>query len=201
MAADLERSTGSRPAEAAHGVKERQADEGRALMTAGQLAALIAAISVAVLVGAGVVVLVKLARLTSALTRLVADYSGRTDQLLKRAQSAVDRTNEQLARTDSITASMDQVTANMAELSGHVSALTGLARMLAATAAAPLTGLSALAYGVRRAMLLRQSVPAAVLPEAAAETPAAVPQVRHCAAIAGSPGLSSRPSVRAGGRS
>jgi uncharacterized protein YoxC len=170
-------------------------------MTAGQLAALIAAISVAVLAGSGVVVLVKLGRLTSALTRLVTDYSGRADQLLERAQAAVDRTNEQLARTDSITASMDQVTANMAELSGHVSALTGLARMLSATAAAPLTGLSALAYGVRRAMLLRQSAPAAVLPDGAAESAVAVSHVNQRAALAGSLGRSSRPTVKAGGRS
>jgi uncharacterized protein YoxC len=168
-------------------------------MTAGQLAALIAAISVAVLAGTGVVVLVKLARLTSALTRLVTNYSGRADELLDRAQAAVDRTNEQLARTDSITASMDQVTANMAELSGHVSALTGLARMLSATAAAPLTGLSALAYGVRRAMLLRQSVHAAVLPDAA-EAAVTVTHAKQRPALAGSPGRSSRLGLRTGGR-
>jgi uncharacterized protein YoxC len=169
-------------------------------MTAGQLAALIAAVSVAVLAGTGVVVLIKLARLTSALTRFVADYSGRADQLLERAQAAVDRTNEQLTRTDSITASMDQVTANMAELSGHVSALTGLARMLSATAAAPLTGLSALAYGVRRAMLIRQSVQATVLPDAAAQGAVAAAQPSQRAALAGSPVRSSRPGSRAGGR-
>ncbi len=165
-------------------------------MTAGQLAALIAAVSVAVLAGAGVVVLIRLARLTSALTRLVTGYSGRADELLERAQAAVDRTSEQLARTDSITASMDQVTANMAELSGHVFALTGLARMLSATAAAPLTGLSALAYGVRRALLVRRSVPAAVLPDGVAEAS----ESPQRAALAGSPGPSSSPSVRAGGR-
>jgi uncharacterized protein YoxC len=168
-------------------------------MTAGQLAALIAAVSVAVLAGTGVVVLIKLATLTSALTRLVNDYSGRADQLLERAQAAVDRTNEQLARTDSITASMDQVTANMAELSGHVSALTGLARMLSATAAAPLTGLSALAYGVRRAMLVRQSVQAAVQPDVTTEGVTVSPAPQR-AALASSPGRSSRPSIRAGSR-
>jgi uncharacterized protein YoxC len=180
-------------------VKERQADEERALMTAGQLAALIAAVSVAVLAGTGVVVLIKLSRLMSAVTRLVTDYSGRADQLLERAQAAVERTNEQLARTDSITASMDQVTANMAELSGHVSALTGLARMLSAAAAAPLTGLSAFAYGVRRAMLMRQPVHAAVLPEAAAEG-AVASHAPHRAALTRSPDRVSRPSVGAGGR-
>jgi uncharacterized protein YoxC len=131
-------------------------------MTAGQLAALIAAVFFAALACAAVVVLVKLARLMTAATRLLSDYSGRADALLERAQAAVDRTNEQLARTDSITVSMDQVTANMAELSGHVSALAGLARTVSAAAAMPVTGLSALVYGVRRAVLVRRSVHAAV---------------------------------------
>ncbi|HXZ64439.1 MAG TPA: DUF948 domain-containing protein [Streptosporangiaceae bacterium] len=171
-------------------------------MTAGQLAALIAAVSVAVLSGVGVVVLVKLARLTSALTRLVTDYSGRADQLLERAQAAIDRTNEQLARTDSITASMDQVTANMAELSGHVSALTGLTRTISTAVGAPLTGLSALAYGVRRAMLVRRSIQAAVLADAVPEQSfALVPESRPRAAITAPPARQPRPAVRTGSRS
>jgi uncharacterized protein YoxC len=172
-------------------------------MSVGQVAALIAAVSVAALAIAAVVVLIKLARLTSALTRLITGYSGRADQLLEQAQAAVDRTNEQLARTDSITASMDQVTANMAELSGHVSALTGLARMLADAVGAPLTGLSALAYGVRRAMLVRRTVPATVLPDRLADTPdiaARVPAAPPQAALTGSAGAPVRAGVRAGGR-
>jgi uncharacterized protein YoxC len=131
-------------------------------MNAGQVAALIAAVSFAVLAGVGVLVLIKLSRLLSTAKQLVIDYSGRADLLLARAQAAVDRTNEQLARTDSITASMDQVTANMAELTGHVSALTGLARGLSAAASMPLTGLAAFVHGVRRAVIVRRSVQAAV---------------------------------------
>jgi uncharacterized protein YoxC len=171
-------------------------------MSAGQLAALIAAVSVAVLAGAAVVVLIKLSRLASALTRLVTNYSGRADQLLEHAQAAVDRTNEQLARTDSITASMDQVTANMAELSGHVSALTGLARMLADAVGAPLTGLSALAYGVRRAMLVRRTVSVAVLPNSpdSADRLGRVSEVPPQAALVGSASLPLRSGGRAGGR-
>ncbi len=173
-------------------------------MSAGQLAALIAAASVAVLAGAAVAVVIKLARLTSALTRLVTTYSGRADQLLEHAQAAVDRTNEQLARTDSITASMDQVTANMAELSGHVTALTGLARMLADAVGAPLTGLSALSYGVRRAMLVRRAVPTAALVNNgtadSADSTGRVPEVPPQAALVASPGRPPPPGVRAGGR-
>ncbi|HEY2507421.1 MAG TPA: DUF948 domain-containing protein [Streptosporangiaceae bacterium] len=136
-------------------------------MNAGQLAAVIAAGFFAVLACAGVFVLLRLARLMSAVTGLVTEYRTRTDELLDQAQAAVDRTHEQLARTDAITASMDQVTANMAELSGHVSALAGLARTISSAATAPLTGLSALMFGVRRATAVRRSMQATSTPHGA----------------------------------
>jgi uncharacterized protein YoxC len=138
-------------------------------MDAGQLAALIAAIFFAALACVGIFVLLRLARLMSAAAGMITDYRAKTDHLIEQAQAAVDRTNEQLARTDSITASMDQVTANMAELSGHVSALAGLARGLSAAATAPLTGASALVYGLRRATAVRRSLQVAALAEHSAE--------------------------------
>jgi uncharacterized protein YoxC len=134
-------------------------------MNAGQLAALIAAVFFAVLACAGIVVLVKLSRLMSAVTGMVSEYRDRADLLIKQAQEAVDRTNEQLARTDAITASMDQVTTNMAELTGHVSALTGLARGLSAAATAPLHGASAFVFGLRRAVAVRRSLQVAAMAE------------------------------------
>ena len=133
-------------------------------MNAGQLAALLAAGFWALLVCAALYVLVRLARLISAGTRLVTEYSARTDELLTSAQAAVDRAGEQLARTGAITASMDDVTANMAELSGHVSGLTGLARELSAGLGGPLASIPAVVYGLRRAVALRR---AAVLPATA----------------------------------
>ena len=138
-------------------------------MNAGQLAALIAAGFFAVLACVAMFVLLRLARLMSAVTGMVTEYRARADQLIEQAQAAVDRTNEQLIRTDAITASMDQVTANMAELSGHVSALAGLARGISTAVSAPLSGMSALLFGVRRAVLVRRSLEAAA---AAAEHPA-----------------------------
>lgn len=125
-------------------------------MSAGQVAALIAAAFFAVGMCAAVFVLLRLAGLISEATRMLTDYRDSANNLIDRAQAAVDRTNEQLARTDSITASMDEVTANMAELSGHVSALAGLARGISAGLGAPLLRVSALAYGVRRAVSLRR---------------------------------------------
>jgi uncharacterized protein YoxC len=123
------------------------------MANAGQLAALIAAVFWALLVCAGIVVLIRLARLLSAAARLLSEFSGRADHLLEQAHSAIDRTNQQLAKTDAITASMDEVTANMAELTEHVSALAALSR---AILGAPLGKAAAFAYGVRRAVALRR---------------------------------------------
>ncbi len=128
-------------------------------MTPGQLAALIAAGFFALLVIVVCYVLLRVARLLTAATAMVTGYRERADTLIEQAQSVVDRTNEQLARTDAITASMDEVTANMAELSGHVSAMTGVARALTGAVGAPVTGISAVAYGVRRAVALRRPEP------------------------------------------
>jgi methyl-accepting chemotaxis protein len=125
-------------------------------MSAGQLAALIAAGFFGLLAIAGIYVLLRLGRLIGVTTQMATRYRDRADTLLDQAQAVVDRTNEQLARTDSITASMDQVTANMAELSGNVSVLAGFARGLAGAVSAPVTGLAALSYGVRHAVALRR---------------------------------------------
>ena len=145
-------------------------------MSGGQVAALIAAGFFAVLACVAMVVLLRFGRLVSAVTRMVTDYRDRADLLIEQAQEAVDRTNAQLVRTDAITASMDQVTANMAELSGHVSALAGLARGLSSAATAPLTGMSAFMFGLRRAVLVRRTLqvavePATVEPTAGEPTP------------------------------
>jgi Bacterial protein of unknown function (DUF948) len=139
--------------------------EERAPMSAGQLAALIAAGFFGLLACAGVFALLRLGKLLGVATQMATSYRDRADTLLDQAQAVVDRTNEQLARTDSITASMDEVTANMAELSGNVSVLAGFARGLAGAVSAPVTGLAALSYGVRHAVALRR--PDAVPPLAA----------------------------------
>jgi len=158
-------------------------------MTAGQVAALIAAGCFAVLSCAAIFVLLRLARLMSAVTCMVTEYRDRADLLIEQAQAAVDRTNAQLARTDAITASMDQVTANMAELSGHVSALAGLARGLSSAATAPLTGLAAAGYGLRHAIGVRRSLQVAAVAHAATENDGApVPQPSARAAITSRPG-------------
>jgi hypothetical protein len=141
-------------------------------VSAGQLAALIAAVFFAIGMCAAVFVLLRLAGLISHANRVLTDYGDRASTLMERAQAAVDQTQEQLARTDSITASMDDVTANMAELTGHVSALAGLARGISEGLGAPLLRVSAFAFGIRRAVALRRPGRAAA---AASRDPGALP--------------------------
>jgi uncharacterized protein YoxC len=129
-------------------------------MNAAEAAALIAAVSFALLVIAGVFVLFRLGRLLGESNRLIADLRQRGDVLLLRAQgavdgaqAAVDRAGQQLDRSESVTASMDELGTGMAELAGQVTALAGLGR---AIATGPVGRVGALAYGVRHAVSLRR---------------------------------------------
>ncbi len=144
-------------------------------MNAAELAALIAAVFWALLVCVGVVVLLRLGRLLSESTRLVAEMRERADVLLQRAQAAVDgaqaavdRAGKQLDRTGSVTASMDELGAGMTELAGQVAALArgddppGSPRSweeaLPPRPPRPPWGrTAALAYGVRHAVGLRRA--------------------------------------------
>jgi uncharacterized protein YoxC len=124
-------------------------------------AALIAAISFALLTLAAVVALVVMTRFMSESTRLVATLRERGDVLFDRvqvtvdgAQAAVDRANGQLDRTETVTASMDELGTGMAELAGQVTALAGLGKTVAAS---PVGRVAALAYGVRHAVGRRKA--------------------------------------------
>lgn len=121
-----------------------------------QTAALIAAISFALLAIVGVFALFRAARLMSESTKLVADLRERGGVLIDRAQAAVqraeaavERADSQLDRTESVTASMDELGAGMSELAGQVTALAGFGRALAG---GPVGRVAALAYGVRHAV-------------------------------------------------
>ncbi len=126
-------------------------------MNAGQLAALIAAGFFAVGICAGVYVLLKLAGLISAATRLVAGYQAEAGELMHRARAAVDRADQQLARTGALAESVGQVSASMSDLSEQVSAVAGTARLLAAGLGTPVLRLAAAGHGVRHALALRRT--------------------------------------------
>jgi hypothetical protein len=134
-------------------------------------AALIAAISFAVLTVAGVFALLRLSRALGDARALVTEFRGRGDELFARAGAAVDRANQQLDRTDAVTASMDELGADapaaraalgatakhdagMAELAGQVQTVAGIGRALGAS---PAGKLAAFAYGVRHAIGIRRA--------------------------------------------
>ena len=150
---------------------------------AGDLAALVAAFFFAVLVCAGVYVLIRLARLISEGTRLVADMRSRSDTVFERVQAAVDRANQQLDATSTVTAGMDELNAGMSQLTDQVSALAGLGQ---AISAGPAGRAGAFVYGVRRAVAIRRAGTVrperAVAPAADPATPSAAHSVAHSVA-------------------
>lgn len=133
-------------------------------MNAGQLAALIAAVFFALGVCVGVYVLIKLARLISVAGTVLTGYQDATDNLLRRAQAAVDRADEQLGRTHALSESVEAVSASMTDLSEQVSAVAGSARLIANGIGTPVLRLAAAGYGVRRAIAVRRAGQAKGLP-------------------------------------
>jgi len=150
---------------------------------AGDLAALVAAFFFAVLVCAGVYVLIRLARLISEGTRLVADMRSRSDTVFERVQATVDRANQQLDATSTVTAGLDELNAGMSQLTDQVSALAGLGQ---AISAGPAGRAGAFVYGVRRAVAIRRAGTVrperAVAPAADPATPSAAQPVAQQAA-------------------
>ena len=130
-------------------------------MSVTGVAALIAALSFAVLACAGVYLAVRLTRVLGDATTMVRETRADQQALVARANAAVDRANAQLDRTDTVVASMDDLGAGVAELAGQVSALAGLGRTLAA---GPVGRAAAVAYGVRHAVTLRRGPSRRALP-------------------------------------
>ena len=122
------------------------------------VAALIAAVSFAVLAGAGVYLAVRCTRVLADAATLVRETSAGSSALLTRANAAVDRANGQLDRHEAVTAAMDDLGASVTELAGQASALAGVGRTVGgALIGGPLGKAAALAYGVRHAVTVRQS--------------------------------------------
>lgn len=116
-------------------------------MSAGQIAALIAAGAFVVLVGLLAAPLIKLGRALDEATLAIRKASEEADPLFSGANTTVTQVNAQLQRLDGITANAQAVT-------GNVSALTSL---FTATLGGPLVRLAALSYGVSKAMRRRKS--------------------------------------------
>jgi uncharacterized protein YoxC len=134
-------------------------------MSLTSVAALIAAVSFAVLAGCGVYLTMRLNRVVDDAATLVREAHADQAVLLTRANAAVDRASAQLDRAEVVTASMDELGANMTELAGQVSALAGFGRTLAGSVVGgPVGRAAAVSYGVWHAVGLRRSPRRRALP-------------------------------------
>ncbi|QKV79558.1 DUF948 domain-containing protein [Amycolatopsis sp. Hca4] len=109
-------------------------------MSAGQIAALIAAGAFVVLVVLLAIPLIKLGKTLDAATEAIERTNNNTDPLLIGANETITHVNTQLERVDGITANAQAVT-------GNVSAL---ASVFTATLGGPLVKTAALSYGCPR---------------------------------------------------
>lgn len=116
-------------------------------MSAGQIAALIAAGAFVVLVALLAVPLLKLGRTLDETTVAIRKAHEGSAPLLSDAQATLQQVNTQLERVDGITSSARTVTSN-------VSVLTSL---FTATLGGPLVRAAAFSYGVNRALKARRA--------------------------------------------
>ncbi|MGI5272268.1 DUF948 domain-containing protein [Nonomuraea sp. CA-218870] len=116
------------------------------MLTAGEVAGLIAATGWVVLVSVLVMVLVKLARLLTETTKAVSELNARLTPLLDDMSLTVNETNRQLIAVESIARDVKQV-------SGHAAKLSAVTQTVFT---GPLIKVSSLGYGVRRAIEARR---------------------------------------------
>ena len=116
-------------------------------MSGGEVAALVIAGALAVLLLALTYIVLKLGRTVEETQRLVAGITDKTVPLLGEVTTSVTHVNQELVRVDAITA-------NVQSMTGNVSALTSL---FAATLGSPVIKVAAFSYGVRRAAQKRQT--------------------------------------------
>ncbi|MFO7193104.1 MULTISPECIES: DUF948 domain-containing protein [Thermocrispum] len=115
-------------------------------MSAGHIAALIAAGAFVLLVVLLAVPLLKLGRALDEATIAIRKAHENTDPILHGANDTLTHVNTQLQRVDGVTANLQQASSN-------VSALTSV---FTATLGGPLVKTAALAYGVRKAVKARR---------------------------------------------
>ncbi|MFJ1764515.1 MULTISPECIES: DUF948 domain-containing protein [unclassified Amycolatopsis] len=128
-------------------------------MSAGQIAALIAAGAFVVLVVLLAIPLIKLGKTLDAATEAIERTNSNTDPLLIGANQTITHVNTQLERVDGITSNAQAVT-------GNVSALTSV---FTATLGGPLVKTAALSYGLSKAIRARKKKNAAKAAKKAAK--------------------------------
>jgi uncharacterized protein YoxC len=111
-------------------------------VSGGEIAGLIAAIALAVLVLLVAIPLVKLGRTLDETTLTIRQAREQTAPILSQATTTVAHVNSNLER-------VDDITGNAANVSSNVAALTSV---IAATLGSPLIKVAAFSYGVRTAV-------------------------------------------------
>jgi len=121
------------------------------------LAALIAAVSFAVIACAAVYLALRFTKVLSDAATLVRETKTSQQALFARANAAIDRAETQLHHTEAATAAVADLSDSMTELAGQASALAGIGRSVAgAVVGGPVGRAAAVAYGVRHAIGLRR---------------------------------------------
>ena len=118
-----------------------------------EIAALIAAGAVLLLVGALAVPILKLRKTVDAATRAINELTDQAAPLLGSVHVSVDGVNETLVGVNGQLAKVDTITENVQQVTTNVSALTSL---FAATLGSPLVKAAAFTFGVRKAVLSRR---------------------------------------------
>ncbi|MGW7316833.1 DUF948 domain-containing protein [Streptomyces sp. NPDC054854] len=111
-------------------------------MSGGEVAGILVAVFWAILVSFLALVLVRLAQVLKATTKLVADVTEQAVPLLADASTTVRSARTQIDRVDAIASDVQEVTSNASALSSTV----------ASTFGGPLVKVAAFGYGVRRAL-------------------------------------------------
>ncbi|MFD7840438.1 DUF948 domain-containing protein [Streptomyces sp. NPDC059761] len=111
-------------------------------MSGGEVAGILVAVFWAILVSFLALVLVRLAQVLKATTKLVADVTEQAVPLLADASTTVRSARTQLDRVDAIASDVQEVTSNASALSSTV----------ASTFGGPLVKVAAFGYGVRKAL-------------------------------------------------
>lgn len=119
----------------------------------GDVAALIAAVVFAILVGFLARVLWKLGGAVEDLRNTIQGVTGQTLPLIGEVTTTVGHANHQLEKVDTITTKVGAITESGAQVAGNVSILTSV---FATAVGSPLIRIAAYSYGLREAVSARR---------------------------------------------
>lgn len=118
-------------------------------MTIGQLAAMIAAIALCVLVAFCAVPLLKLGRVLEELRLAVRDVGHNSVPILQELKGTVEATNDEIAKISLVTQDVSKVTGHATVVSENAAQMS---QLFSATLGGPMVKTAAFTYGVRSAL-------------------------------------------------